>query len=70
VNQETCKHHYWPQIMDDGEANVWKCGRCGHIKPWSVGDYAEAYSEGDRLWKQHKIGWVGTSSTDLEGHDD
>ena len=44
-----CAHNFWPQIREDGAANVWKCGRCGHVEPWTVGDYAEAYVEGNRL---------------------
>ena len=47
-------HHYWPQIREDGDANVWKCGRCGFITPWTVGDEAEAYVEGDRLMRTHE----------------
>jgi len=65
-------HTYWPQIREDGEANIWKCGRCGYSKPWSVDDYAEAYIEGDRLSReQHRqrIGWMGTSGTEVADHD-
>ena len=53
MDLRACEHYYWPQIREDGEANVWKCGRCGLVKPWSVGDEAEAYAEGDRLRQEH-----------------
>ena len=65
-------HTYLVQIREDGEANAWKCGRCGHSIPWTVGDYAEAYVEGDRLQRENRrrhIGWMGTSGTDMEQHD-
>jgi hypothetical protein len=65
-------HTYTVQIREDGDANIWKCGRCGYSIPWSVGDEAEAYVEGDRLLRaQHRqrIGWMGTSGTDRADHD-
>lgn len=48
-------HHYWPQIRDDGAANVWKCGRCGCIVAWDVGDEAQAYVEGDKLLREQHL---------------
>ena len=66
-------HTYVVQIREDGEANIWKCGRCGHITPWTVGDYAEAYAEGDRLQRRNhasRIGWRGTLGTEMADHHD
>jgi len=48
-----CVHAYWPSIREDGAANLWKCGRCGHSIPWSVGDYAEAYVNGEWLLRHN-----------------
>jgi len=67
------EHTYTPQILDDGEANIWKCGRCGYRTPWTVGDYAEAYVEGDRISRaqaRHRVVWRGTSGTNRATHDD
>lgn len=33
LRQWLCWHHYWPQIREDGAANVEKCGKCGKVKP-------------------------------------
>lgn len=63
-------HTYTVQIKDDGEANEWKCGRCGWVVAWDVGDHAEAFVRGHKiLQEQARIGWMGTSGTDMEDHD-
>jgi hypothetical protein len=52
IDPRTCTHTYWPQIREDGRANINKCGRCGHIRPWTLVDEAQAIAEGTGLNQQ------------------